>query len=438
MCLKDSNNFLSSVGLGEREGRIYSSILSRRHFGFAHGIGRSGDIGEVQPKAAGSSILLKLTNLLCLHALHIAGFSAIKKCIVVPLATGMTLSLCIQTVRVQRPRSSVVLWCRIDQKSCFKSIIAAGLTPVVVECDVSGDEVTTNLIEMKRLIMEFGETVCCVLSTTSCFAPRRPDDVDEIARMCKEFDVPHVINNAYGLQCTKISRLVNRAINTGGRVDYVVQSTDKNFLVPVGGAIIASPSDAAIANVSKLYAGRASVSPVLDMFITLLSMGESGYRKLLEDRTRLFSYLLDGLTSIATEHGERVLTVPRNGISIGITLRELPVGSKEATFFGSMLFQRAVSGIRVINPNTTTVINGVNFEGWGAHYQRYPVTYFTAACAIGITEFDITTFLKRLNKALRDFKRRFSISASIRTSSPAVINKENEKKSDEDSEFPVL
>ncbi len=434
---------MSIVGLGEREGRIYSSILSRRHFGFSHGIGRSGDIAEVQPKAAGSSILLKLTNALCLHALSISGFTTLKKCIVVPLATGMTLSLCMQTLRAKRPHSSIVLWCRIDQKSCFKSIIAAGLTPLVVECDLSGDEVITNLIELRRLMVEFGDAVCCVLSTTSCFAPRRPDDVDEIAKMCKEFDVPHVINNAYGLQCTKIVRLINRAINMGGRVDYIVQSTDKNFLVPVGGAIIASPSAASIDSVAKLYAGRASSSPVLDLFITLLSMGESGYRKLLEERNRLFTHLLSGLTRIAEDHGEELLIVPRNGISIGVTLRNLPVHSKEATFFGSMLFQRAVSGIRVVIPNAEATVNGMKFIGWGAHCQRYPVTYFTAACAIGIKESDVAIFLKRLNKTFSEFKRRFSLSASITTSSiHDVVNIQivptNEETSEDSGGKPIL
>jgi arylsulfatase len=46
-------------------------------------------------------------------------------------------------------------------------------------------------------------------------------------------DVAHVINNAYGLQCKKTSKLINRACAVG-RVDAVVCSTDKNFLVPVG------------------------------------------------------------------------------------------------------------------------------------------------------------------------------------------------------------
>ena len=38
----DSNNFIGNVGLGEREGRVYSNIVSHRHFSLSHGIGRSG------------------------------------------------------------------------------------------------------------------------------------------------------------------------------------------------------------------------------------------------------------------------------------------------------------------------------------------------------------------------------------------------------------
>jgi hypothetical protein len=36
-------------------------------------IGRSGDLSEVQPKAAGSSLLYQLTNNLVLDAIHISG-----------------------------------------------------------------------------------------------------------------------------------------------------------------------------------------------------------------------------------------------------------------------------------------------------------------------------------------------------------------------------
>ena len=39
----------------------------------SHGIGRSGDIAAVQPKAAGSSLLMKLTNSMVLDAIKLAG-----------------------------------------------------------------------------------------------------------------------------------------------------------------------------------------------------------------------------------------------------------------------------------------------------------------------------------------------------------------------------
>ena len=42
------------------------------------------------------------------------------------MATGMTLMLCLLTFRQRRPDSRYVLWPRIDQKSCFKSMITAG------------------------------------------------------------------------------------------------------------------------------------------------------------------------------------------------------------------------------------------------------------------------------------------------------------------------
>ena len=46
----DSNNFTKSVGVGEREARVASPLVYRRHFGLAHGIGRSGDVAAEQPK----------------------------------------------------------------------------------------------------------------------------------------------------------------------------------------------------------------------------------------------------------------------------------------------------------------------------------------------------------------------------------------------------
>lgn len=173
----DSNNFPGICGAGEREGRIYSDIVARRHFRMAHGIGRSGELTAVQPKAAGSSIMTILSNKLAHHALKIAGGTHIEECFIVPLATGMTLCLCFLTLRQLRPHAKYIIWPRIDQKSCFKSMAAAGFVPIVVDNLLVGDELQTNLIEIRQKIEVLGaENLLCVHSTTSCFAPRAPDE----------------------------------------------------------------------------------------------------------------------------------------------------------------------------------------------------------------------------------------------------------------------
>ena len=96
---RDSLNFpfAENVGVGEREARVASELVAQRHFRsvspvpslpqslyvciscdifvhrFGHGIGRSGDITAVQPKAAGSSLLAKLTNSMVLDLLRRSG-----------------------------------------------------------------------------------------------------------------------------------------------------------------------------------------------------------------------------------------------------------------------------------------------------------------------------------------------------------------------------
>lgn len=46
----DSNNFLDNIGVGEREARVASGLVARRHYRLAHGMGRSGDVAAEQPK----------------------------------------------------------------------------------------------------------------------------------------------------------------------------------------------------------------------------------------------------------------------------------------------------------------------------------------------------------------------------------------------------
>ena len=55
-------------------------------------------------------------------------------------------------------------------------------------------------------------------------------------------------------------------------------------MVPVGGSIIASSNKEFIRKISAIYPGRASASPIIDLFVTLLSMGTSGYSRLLSSR----------------------------------------------------------------------------------------------------------------------------------------------------------
>lgn len=408
-------------GVGEREGRVYSSLVAHRHFGLSHGMGRSGDITEPQPKAVGSSVMVKLTLLLALDAIRrgsgLEGPAAHG--ILLPLCTGMSTSLVLSALRQGKPGRDVVLWSRIDQKSCFKAIQTAGLQCVVVPTRIQGDEVVTDLAAMEVLLDEYDGRVLAVITTSSCFAPRVPDQVDKVAKLCAKRDnVAHIVNNAYGLQCKKTCKLINRA-SVVGRVDAVVCSTDKNFLVPVGGAIVMSPNIEIIQSVGKVYAGRASSAPVLDLLITLLSMGLSGYKRLLIEREEMLPEFRTKLSEIAEKYGERLLECPSNTISLGITLDKLvrprnsdeseedymKAVSKQISYFGSMLFKRCVSGTRVVPRGEVKQMGGESFVGFGSSTDCYPHAYMTAACAIGVSRNEVVEFFSRLDKTMKEAKK---------------------------------
>ena len=420
----------------------------------------------------------------------------------------MSLTLCLLSLKQKNPEAKYVIWPRIDQKSCFKCILAAGLIPLIVEnimvpsTDKANDKTTkkerrsknepsiieegkddlteisasltsidiaitsasrnndndsesssfmmrTDCGEIERLLeahhnLPKEEQVLCVLSTTSCFAPRQPDDIVTISTLCQKYQVGHIINNAYGLQCNYICKQINRAC-VKGRIDagqsinesiyiymfifdklrifscsiipvyvlLVVQSTDKNFMVPVGGAIITCPDVNTIHHISSLYPGRASMTPVLDMFITLLSMGRQGYRQLLADRVVLYEKLKIGVKEIVSQYHEEIVSTPYNSISIAVTLKHLDQSAGTDTsmntippsYLGSMLFQRQVSGCRVVTiamENTIskpTNINNYHFQNWGSHISNnHGGSYFTVACAVGMTESDLNRFLTQLEK----------------------------------------
>lgn len=409
----DSNNFLNSVSAGEREARIISSIVSRRHMRMGHGIGRSGDLTEIQPKAIGSSIMNQITNKLALDVLRTTGVRNTKSCFVTPTATGMSLVLCFLTLRHERPKAKYILWPRIDQKSCFKSIMTAGFEPIIIENKICGDALVTDVELISRIIDEKGsESILCIFSTTSCFAPRHPDDLLGISKLCHVKSVPHVVNNAYGVQSSKCMHMIQEASDDskGFRIDVFVQSTDKNFLVPVGGSIIAGFNESFVSKISSMYPGRGSSTPSMDLLVTLLNLGVSGYSKLLQERKSQLEYLKTQLKTITESFGERILLTKDNTISVGITLDTLP--SDLRTKLGSMLFIRGVSGARVVNvsdgsdnnPSLNKIISGYQFKNWGSHSNTYPHSYLTVAASIGMTKSDVDTFIRKFSSVMSSLK----------------------------------
>jgi hypothetical protein len=66
-------------------------------------------------------------------------------------------------------------------RTCTDSSVAytalrTGFIPVSIPNTLEGDEVRTDLPALERKIAELGaDSILCVLSTSSCFAPRVPD-----------------------------------------------------------------------------------------------------------------------------------------------------------------------------------------------------------------------------------------------------------------------
>jgi hypothetical protein len=138
-----------------------------------------------------------------------------QQLLILPCATGMTISLVLLALSSYRPRCKTVVWLRIDQKTCLKSIFTAGCTAHVVSNRLEGDDVVTDLDGLASAIAQVGpDNVLAVISTTSCFAPRRPDDVKGVARICKEAQIPHVVNHAYGLQDSQ----TNKSLCSAGKL----------------------------------------------------------------------------------------------------------------------------------------------------------------------------------------------------------------------------
>lgn len=73
---------------------------------------------------------------------------------------------------------------------------------------------------------------CCLVPSLAArlLPSRSSDDVVAVAKLCQALGVPHIVNNAYGVQAAALTAAVTSACRKG-RVDAIVQSTDKNFMV---------------------------------------------------------------------------------------------------------------------------------------------------------------------------------------------------------------
>lgn len=138
----------------------------------------------------------------------------------------------------------------------------------------------------------------------------------------------------------------------------------------------------------------------MDLFLTFLEMGQENLKRLVKERKENYDYLKQHLSKLLETYGERILSTKNNKISMACTLTTLntkvftPHGLSP-TFFGSYLFSRRVSGIRVVAQTAaSSKINTETFKNYGSHSEAYPnLPYFTAAASIGQSKREIDVFI---------------------------------------------
>ena len=137
-----------------------------------------------------------------------------------------------------------------------------------------------------------------------------------------------------------------------------------------------------------------------------------GWKEMLKQREELLQYVQQRLAGLSSPQ-LRLLQTPNNSISMAVSLHAAEnvalacdsVPSTSWTMLGSMLFNRSVSGARVIGQGQQQTVAGMQFQGYGAHCDNYPCSYITVAAALGTTKKDIDAFLVKLNACLADLDK---------------------------------
>lgn len=384
----DTDKDNQTARVGEREARIASKLHLKTSGGFCHGVGRSGFLTAPQPKAPGGSIMYEISNFLARNFLKNFGLPNIKSAIVIPLCTGMSLALCLGALKPDLNNKNLinkrtVLVPRIDHESILKAIDLMGFKPKIVNGKIFKDAVR---IPMENIKNSLDDNCFAILSFTSFFPPREHDEIKEISKFAKENDLVHIVINAYGVQSPEWMKLIRSGIDAG-RIDAVIQSTDKNFLTPIGGAVIASPNKEIITKISQAYAGRASATPIVNFLISMLSLGISGYQYLIKTQKNNRVLLEEKLKKTANKLNERVLDI-FNPVAVALSLKNL---KKEQLYaIGGNLYNLRVTGPRVYNPDD---------NNFGVCCDEYPTPYIVMNAAIGAEPNDIINAVERFEKA---------------------------------------
>ena len=105
-------------------------------------------------------------------------------------------------------------------------------------------------------------------------------------------------------------------------------------------------------------------------------------------RKQIFSSLVSQLEGLEARFPVQVMRSKNNTISVALALN-METERKVLTSIGSQLFTRGVSGTRVITGSECKSIEGVMFQGWGAHTDHCAQGYLTAAAGLGMTTEDL-------------------------------------------------
>jgi O-phospho-L-seryl-tRNASec:L-selenocysteinyl-tRNA synthase len=160
-----------------------------------------------------------------------------------------------------------------------------------------------------------------------------------------------------------------------------VQSSDKNFLSPVGASVLVSPNEEVVDRTAENYAGRASAAPIAQTLDALLALGRERYATLRVEQLENKRNLDLKLTEIAESIGERVLAV-ENPVASAMTLDGL-----DAKALGGRLYNLRITGPRAVPKGA-----------FGSCIDNYPHSYLVMNAAIGASKGDIESATTKLFK----------------------------------------